>query len=737
MNSKRLTPTHKRFLIFYLVFACLLFGAYVPIYSYVHEITYDNVCKQARSVLDGGVTSLVASANAITNPYRTTVQDSRFRTLKYEEELSMASLTLLHDLQAQLRNSLSSAELAADAGILRSADFAITRNRSFYSDVYYTFYPDFISCDSLTFDEWMQQLRTGGSSGRWLTEHHYQSADYQSGYNALTYACIWYNSPLAPLSVYFGTLQTDPLVARLADEEALETGSLRIMDQDGTVLLSRGTLSEELEIITQTAPQIGLTVEVGLHRNYLYQQLLPLERMITLSLLLFVAVAIVLVVYFSRRSAEPMVRLLRSIDPTQPVDRDEPARRLFWDTFQQDYETVYSSIRSMNRQMRSNAEVIQEQTQRLRDYLFERALQNALYTQKDRYDFQQLFADFPDVFHLALLRCDLEDQSTDEAVQVRSAILQAANAQLPELYLSHATGSGMILLVLRQENAAGLEALRQSIRSELGMDSRIYLTQAFSGASQLSLAYEQALSLMWVPSDADVVVFSITDGAAPIDHNAMPLSYAALLEMYEALSTGDDGLARVILSDCAATLLSHPDQLMVARHTHSLISQMLAQLKMEYPVALFSVIIPSFNAQDLTGLFGQELPECFQRISRSLRENQTPENDLSVQVCMFISDSLFSPDMCVTYVADHFGIAKNTLQKIIKAATGTTFSAYISEQRLERAYRLLAESGVSVNQVSEMCGFTSTNSFYKAFRRRYGIAPSAVAGAGEEEQENI
>ena len=127
-----------------------------------------------------------------------------------------------------------------------------------------------------------------------------------------------------------------------------------------------------------------------------------------------------------------------------------------------------------------------------------------------------------------------------------------------------------------------------------------------------------------------------------------------------------------------------------------------------------------------------QLPECFRRVCVSLLENQAPQSDLDTAVLRFINENLFSPDMCVTFVADRFSIAKATLQKIIKAATGATFSAYISAQRLERAYQLLQEPGVSVQKVSELCGFSSPNSFYKAFRRRYGAAPSAVTEEAED-----
>jgi AraC-like DNA-binding protein len=51
---------------------------------------------------------------------------------------------------------------------------------------------------------------------------------------------------------------------------------------------------------------------------------------------------------------------------------------------------------------------------------------------------------------------------------------------------------------------------------------------------------------------------------------------------------------------------------------------------------------------------------------------------------------------------------------------------YVSELRLDRARRLLGETGRSVTEVCLEVGFESLGSFSASFRRRYGCPPSAV-----------
>lgn len=45
---------------------------------------------------------------------------------------------------------------------------------------------------------------------------------------------------------------------------------------------------------------------------------------------------------------------------------------------------------------------------------------------------------------------------------------------------------------------------------------------------------------------------------------------------------------------------------------------------------------------------------------------------------------------------------------------------------MARARELILSTDLPVNQIASSCGFALTNSFYKAFKRRFGTSPSAL-----------
>ena len=61
-------------------------------------------------------------------------------------------------------------------------------------------------------------------------------------------------------------------------------------------------------------------------------------------------------------------------------------------------------------------------------------------------------------------------------------------------------------------------------------------------------------------------------------------------------------------------------------------------------------------------------------------------------------------------------------------AEATTFTDYVLEQRLARAYRLLTDrhGGEKITAVAYDVGFADLSYFYRAFRRRFGATPSDI-----------
>lgn len=64
------------------------------------------------------------------------------------------------------------------------------------------------------------------------------------------------------------------------------------------------------------------------------------------------------------------------------------------------------------------------------------------------------------------------------------------------------------------------------------------------------------------------------------------------------------------------------------------------------------------------------------------------------------------------------------INRIFKQYTGMSLRAYLTETKLEFALTYLKFSSHSVNEISDMLGFSSPSFFYKQFKKKYNLTPA-------------
>ena len=84
-----------------------------------------------------------------------------------------------------------------------------------------------------------------------------------------------------------------------------------------------------------------------------------------------------------------------------------------------------------------------------------------------------------------------------------------------------------------------------------------------------------------------------------------------------------------------------------------------------------------------------------------------------------ISDSGFT----LYDVALHFDYAESYLYRVIKEQFGCTFSVLLETLRLDKACEAL-ERGDSIEDTARNCGYNSSHTFRRAFKKRKGVLPS-------------
>jgi AraC-like DNA-binding protein len=93
-----------------------------------------------------------------------------------------------------------------------------------------------------------------------------------------------------------------------------------------------------------------------------------------------------------------------------------------------------------------------------------------------------------------------------------------------------------------------------------------------------------------------------------------------------------------------------------------------------------------------------------------------------------IARHLAQADLSVAELAQRHGCTPRFIQRLFEQE-GTTFTEYVLAQRLVRAHDLLRDASRRAEKITVValdCGFGDVSYFNRAFRRRYGAAPSEI-----------
>lgn len=89
---------------------------------------------------------------------------------------------------------------------------------------------------------------------------------------------------------------------------------------------------------------------------------------------------------------------------------------------------------------------------------------------------------------------------------------------------------------------------------------------------------------------------------------------------------------------------------------------------------------------------------------------------------------LEDPELTVSSVAARHGVTPRYIHKLFERS-GSTFSEFVTEHRIERAPRILTDhrfSDGSIGALAFSLGFGDLSYFNRRFRRRYSMTPSEV-----------
>ena len=112
----------------------------------------------------------------------------------------------------------------------------------------------------------------------------------------------------------------------------------------------------------------------------------------------------------------------------------------------------------------------------------------------------------------------------------------------------------------------------------------------------------------------------------------------------------------------------------------------------------------------------------------ALRRKQDTKNELPRKIVAYIDEHYSDPDFYLGTLVEEFNLSDKTITKLIRSYCNKNFSSYLESLRIKKARILLEDPKLSIAAIAQKSGFSSENTFYKAFRRIYNVSPGTYRG---------
>lgn len=726
-----------RYLLTYMIYLLVLLAVMAAYYRHNMRSWQNNELELYATALTDKVTEYQKQLSYIESLGQRIELDTRYRSLyRQKADWDNADYVGISAIQRDFSYTMLPYLLVSDCGIYYPDSVIITRFRSYIGEEgILEYYKNYFHVKGFSRDEWLQCLTASARSalyaGMNVSSHEYGQHE----------AVIW----TVPLG--YGTLYTvlniEDLARFFIPEGILDTGYFYITDSQDKSLLSyrygEDTASSEFYEIKKFDTHTQLNYVIGIPRDYLEITARPLISTLIMYITFLLLGGVMLGIFFAWRNNRPLRNLMSSTRAYVQTCR-------LPDSYYKNEQTYISGVlKQLHTSVENMTEQLEQRKAEEKRHLLDKAIQGGISSDDSLVQFHQLFPDLISGYRIGILIFKEEEMATENMKISRFILIQHALKAFYGYEITiTSTYSDTLVFLLPEPVEKELQVSGKTTENHL----QAFLEDRFQQKAQIAVS-DNFADVLEIPSVYITTLYRFRAGLEIRTKNegiagtsGMPpfvsFDFMYHQQFFEALSNGEEMMAialiRKIEDKVMATTGAFDDKHIgevvyrtVYMGTLSGICNILLQVKLNYFEILSGVSIPTIQRFKNVESFFEEIRNCCHDICASLGNKAAKRRQLSKQVMEFIDRHLTDCGLSTQMASDHFRISDNTLQKIVRTAVGKTFAEYVEQGRVEQAVRLLKTTSIPAESVALQYGFSSYNSMYKVFKRRYNLSPKAAA----------
>ncbi len=428
----------------------------------------------------------------------------------------------------------------------------------------------------------------------------------------------------------------------------------------------------------------GLVMGIAMPSEYIARTVRPILFIMVGGFILMAAVGVGLAFFMASYSTRPIRRLVwEELRDTKSGKRINELRYLL--ELRENYST---SLKNQETRMKGMMDTVREV---LRENYFLHLLNGAAAARDDEVTVCEVLPELCKQYRIALIR--IREEGDTVLPGVRNTLMRLG-------FLTVHTGSGRLAVCVPEEAAEEFRKTMTVIEEEIG------------GEAEIRFALSQTQT---EPYSARRACRALLEEETP---GRCLLTLNGLHDLESAFRSGDTAHCRELLD---AWKLPETDV-----GLQEAFGQLRSLMRSIWP----SESLPFWEETQDAAVQMRQLEAHSLALTEAGARTLNARGGYKKQVLAYIGESISDPDLCVDRVASRFGISGRQVYGIVKEALGLSFTEYVLQLRMGHAAQLLSAQTGTMQEVALACGYTSLNTFHKAFRRYYGFPPGQYSRAG-------